>query len=500
MADYDVIVIGAGCGGLTAGAVLAKEGRSVLLLEQSERIGGCCSTFEKNGYKFDLGASIIEDVEVIDSAFRRLGSSLNDEVDLISCDPVFNVIMQDGTRMKVPVSLEETERIISDYNEGDGRNWKRYSRVMDDFMDKALNGFFTKPANTTADMIRMFAATPGLLKFGSLFVSSYQDVITKYFRNERVRESLSFHPFYTGLPPELSPGIFAMLPYSEHRGIFYARGGMIQIPAALERMGRKNGLEVRLGQAVEKILVKNRRACGVRLEDGTEISSKLVVSNINAKTLYLKMIGPEHLGFMARTGIKSYQYSIASPMIYLGVNYEPPLEAHHTLATRPLSQTNAYFENYYEKGLFPTDQFGIISWTSHSDPGLAPPGKHVIVLTLAPGAYRLQGSDWDSEKQRILDEVLQHYSKHYIPGLKDHVEVAEFSTPLDFERRLRSPEGAIYALRQDLANATVFRPSARSKSIKGLYLTGASTHPGGGVPTVIASGLICADLINRYES
>ncbi|MDY6917732.1 MAG: NAD(P)/FAD-dependent oxidoreductase [Chloroflexota bacterium] len=499
MADYDVVVIGAGCGGLTAAALLAKQGRRVLLLEQSELVGGCCSTYERDGYRFDLGASVIEDVEVIDWAFERLGTTLNDEVDLITCDPVFNVILRDGTRLKYPLSSEDTAREIARTAPGDEKGWNAYAGYMDAFLNKALEGFFLSPANTLTDVVRMFRRTPGLLRFGPLFLQSYQDVMKRYFKDDRIRESLSFQSFYVGLPPELCPGHYAMIPYSEHRGLYYTRGGMIQIPAALQRLGEGLGMELRLNTRVRQVMVRNRRVVGVALADGTEVTADLVVSDINARQLYLDLVGEEHLPWLARVGLKSYEYSMATPMIYLGVDYQPPLESHHTLATIPMDDTADFWWNTYKKGRFPVEQFGIISWTTGSDPALAPEGHHVIVLTLAPGPYRLEGTDWDTEKAALQEKIIKYYSDRYIPGLAEHVKVAEFSTPLDFERRLLSPEGAIYALNQDLTNGIVFRPAAKSKSIRGLYLVGASTHPGGGVPTTIASGMIAADLIEKHE-
>ncbi|HOG06815.1 MAG: NAD(P)/FAD-dependent oxidoreductase [Syntrophales bacterium] len=500
MTDYDVIVIGAGCGGLSVGALLAKQGRKVLVLEQSDRIGGCCSTFQKEGYTFDLGASLIEDAEVIDWCFQRLGTTLDREVDLVSCDPVYDVIMKDGTRLKYPLSAEASARNIGALAPEDVKGWHAYADYMQGFLDAALKGFFLAPANTQGDLVNLFAKTPKLLKYGPMFASSYQGVMEKYFQDTRIRESIAFQSFYGGLPPDSCPGYIAMIPWSEHAGIYYSKGGMIGIPRALERLGQNFGLTVRLKTRVSRVIVRNRRALGVALADGTEITSDLVVSDINAKLLYLKMIGEEHLPWLARVGIKSYEYSMATPMLYLGVDYTPPLEGHHTLISRPMDELNDYWWNVYKKDRYAEEHFGIVSWTSHSDPGLAPQeGHHVLVLTLEPGPYRLHGTTWDDFKAALTEQILDYMSKRYIPGLAEHVRVAELSTPVDFERRLLSPEGAIYALRQDLTSGVTFRPAAKSKSIAGLYLVGASTHPGGGVPTTIASGMIAADLIQRYE-
>jgi phytoene desaturase len=499
MADYDVIVIGAGVGGLGAGALLAKQGRKVLVLEQSDRVGGCCSTYEKDGYHFDIGASIIEDAQVMDWLFQRLGTTLRNEVELVAPDPVFTVILGDGTKMSYPLSVEASAAEIAKISPGDAKNWIKFCDYMKGFNDAAVKGFFVKPCNTFGDMFKMFVDTPKMLQYPSLFTGSYQAALKKFFKDPRIMESISFQAFYAGLPPELLPGLFAVIPYSEHEGIYYSKGGMIAIPAAMQRVGEKLGMTVKLNTLVKKVLIKDRRATGVKLADGTEITANIIVSDINAKKLYLELIGEELLSGMVRTGVKSYECSMSTPTIYLGVDYTPPLESHHTLATIPVEEMNNYWWDEYEQGRYPDKQWGIISWTTHSDPGLAPAGHNVIILTLAPGAYKLEGTTWDKEKRGLMERIIKYYSKTYVPGLEEHIKVAEFSTPVDYERRLLTPEGAIYALRQDVPHSTVFRPAAKSKSFKGLYLVGASTHPGGGVPVVTASAMNAADLIAKYE-
>ena len=499
MNDYDVIVIGAGCGGLGAGALLAHQGRRVLVLEQSERIGGCCSTFEKNGFKIDLGASIIEFPQVIDWCFQRMGTSFAEEVDLVSVDPVFSAILHDGSRVRYPISLEETAKEIGRIAPGDEKGWGKYSKRMQGFLDAALKGFFVSPARNLTDVIKLFAATPALLKYNSMFFGSYEGIIRKYFKNEKVVESLSFHSFYAGLPPALLPGHFAMIPYAEHGGIYYSKGGMIGIPRGFQKCGERAGMETRLNCGVSKIIIENKKVRGVKLDDGTEITAGIVVSNINAKKMYLEMVGEKHLPWLAKAGLKSYTYSMATPMLYLCIDYKPPLDDHHTLMTLPMDQVNDYWNNHYLKGSFPGEQFGILSWTTKSDPGLAPEGQHIIAVTLAPGVYRLKDGHWDQNREAMKESIIKYLSNTYLPGLEDHIVFSELSTPVDFERRLRSPEGAIYALRQDLPHSMMFRPSAKSRHVDGLYLAGASTHPGGGVPTVTASAMIAADLIAKYE-
>nr|WP_303646203.1 NAD(P)/FAD-dependent oxidoreductase [Candidatus Solincola tengchongensis] len=498
VADYDVVVIGAGCGGVSAGALLAAQGRKVLVLEQSDLVGGCCSTFEREGFRFDLGASIVEVISSIEEAFRRLGTTFQDEVELIPCDPVYSCVLRDGTRVDVPLSLEGTAEALSRLSETDGKNYHEFAGRMGGFLAETRKGFFTSPMNGFGDLLRVFARTPGLLRYRELFTGSYQSVLGRYFKDSRVLETMSFQSWYVGLPPELAPGVFSILGYSEHEGVWYPRGGMVSIPEALARCGRERGMELQLGAAVRRVLVSGGRVRGVVLEDGTEVTCHAVVSDINARTLYLELVGEEHLPPLVRYGISSYQPSISAVMLCLGVDYEPPLSAHHTIITAPFEEMNDYWWNRCLKGLPPREQFGLLCWPTMSDPSLAPEGHHVLNVILM-GPYRLEGTDWDREKRGFLEEAVSWLSRKAVPGLEEHVEVAEILTPLDYERRLRNPGGAIYGLQQDLSAQIVFRPRSRSRAVRGLYLAGASTHPGGGVPTTIGSGIIAADLVDRYE-
>jgi len=498
MSDFNAIVIGAGCGGLTAGAFLARSGRKTLVLEQASQIGGCCSTFEREGYKFDIGASIVEALPVMEQVFERLGENLHEYLSLTPCDPIYDCIFRDGSRMSFSLDLDKTRASIEAISREDGEGFRRYVKKFSAFVDHGGEAMFTTPLASWGDFLKLVLSTPAMMKFLPEFATSYEDQINKYFKHEKIKQSMAFQAFYCGHSPDLAPGIFAMIPYAEHRGIYYPKGGMIRIPEALKQVGEKHGLEVRLNQRVDKLLVREGVARGVRLADGTEITADLLVSNINAKTLYSELIGLENLGRLARQGIQSFEPSISCPMVYLGLDYQPPLSAHHTLMPVDMEEMDDYYWNGYLKGRLPDEEFGLICCPTLSDPGLAPEGHGVIILTLM-GPFELAGTDWDAEKEGFISRIIDYLDARYVPDLKKHVQVAAMTSPLDFSRKLLHPGGAIYGLQQDVFAQTVFRPFARSKSIKKLYLTGSSTHPGGGVPTTMASGLNAWRLIEKYE-
>ncbi len=499
MNDYDVIVIGAGLGGLSAGSLLAKSGRKVLVLEQSSFIGGCCSTFEKDGFKFDIGASIVEAIKNMKMIFHQLGTSLEDEIDLLPCDPLYSCIFRDGTRTLHYHSIERTAEEIGKISPVDKENYFRYARKFGQFIEEGGEDFFTWSMGSFSDMLSLIKKRPVIAKFLPFFLATYQDVLNHYFKDERVRQSMSYQSLYAGHPADLAPGIFAILPYFEHLGVYYPRGGMAQIPLALKRIGEKFGMQVQLNQRVTRLdLDANRRVQGVTLADGQHLSASVIVSNVNAKTLYLDLVGRENLPPAVVKGVESYEESLTAPMIYLGLDYKPPLDAHHTIVPLEQAQMNDAWWNNYRKGSIPREQFGLICCPTHSDPSLAPAGHHILNLILM-GPYHLNNSDWDREKEGFIQKNIDWLDRFILPGLKEHVVIADMNTPLDYERKLLMPKGAIYGLQQDLPAQAVFRPANKSKCIQGLYLTGASTHPGGGVPTTITSGYVAAKQVETFE-
>ena len=498
MADYDVIVIGAGCGGLAAGALLAKQGRRTLVLEKNGWVGGCCTTFERNGFKFDLGASVVEIIQPIQAFFAEFGTDFFKEVDLIPVDPIYSYIEASGRHIDYPVSLEKTKEVYSQFNRQDAENWLKMADYYVDMLNNIVGVYALTPLSTLRDMATMMIKTPSMFKFMPLFFNSYQDTLERYFKDPLILSTMAFQSYYIGLPPELAPGYASLMAYSEHEGIWYPRGGMIQIPESFRRLGEKHGMKVELNKRVSKVIIRNKRACGVRLADGTEISAKIVVSDTHSHNLYFKLIGEEHVPWVPKIGLKSMKPSIGSPMIYLGLDYAPPLTAHHSLTIDSMDFMNEYWWEYQLKGKLPPKPFSLMSWTSHTDPGMAPKGYHTLNI-MNVGAYHLKDTTWAKEKKLLADRVIEYLDSFAVPGLKDHVVFKEVCTPVDMEQIVGNPEGSIYGFDMDLPKSAIFRPSSKSKFIKGLYLAGASTHPGGGVPTVTASGYNAAKLIERYE-
>lgn len=505
MPDYDVVVIGGGVGGLSAAALCQKAGMKTLVLEQSGRIGGCCSTYETDGFHFDVGASVVEAPQAFHELFKRLDLELEDYIPLVRVDPIYDYCDNTrGVRFAYPTSVEGTAEVISRFSPEDGRAFLEFAKKYTPKIVELIDNFFYAPCQGFLDVIKLVQRYPGLLSALPMFLTTHQKIVSRYFKDDDVLASMAFQSFYAGQPPDMCAGVYAIVGLIEHEGIFYPKGGMIQIPAGIQKALEELGGEVQFDKRVVRIITQDRTALGVELWDGTEITAGSVIAAVNAREVYMKMIGREHLPWHVWRGISSMELSMPCPMIYLGIDYEPPLRAHHTLTLTGPKVMNDFWSDSYMKGkVYEKDGqpevLGLISWASKVDPELAPEGKHVLThMGLAP--YELVGNDWDRYKQQWIEDAIRTIEKYVIPDLSDHVVYSDMATPKDLERMLLTPGGAVYGIQTDISHMAMFRPSNKSKSIDNLYLAGASTHPGGGVCTVIAGGIITANLVTRDKS
>ncbi len=490
--DYDAIVIGAGVGGISCGSILAKKGLKTIILENHSEIGGYCSTFEDQGYQFDTGACIVEFPEAYEAIFEYLGRKREDYIDFLGIEPLYSFRTADGEYIDIPTDINKMYEMIKQYSKKDARNWLRFCDYWRDMQEKGMDKFLNSHMLTWKSIFNLFDST--MLKFLPAFMTTYEFLIRKWFSHQKTLDTFGFQSYWIGLPPRLCPGMYAVVNYGEHEGIYYPKGGMISIPKGLLAVGKEYGLEIKLNTKVTGVIVKNGKARGVELSDGTKLSSKLVVSNINAISLYLDLIGEEHLPKKVRKGVKSYKLSIPMPAIYLGIKGDVPLRAHHSLQLGRFQQMNDAWDKGFAKNRFIKEPISMLCCPTKTEPSLAPEGHHAMTV-LSMGPYKLDHGTWDDRRDEFIERVLGFVDSTLWPGIRDQIVYKNISTPLDFERKLLSPQGAVFAIRNDMPSTMFFRPANRSKSIEGLYLVGASTHPGGGVPSVAASGRITADLI-----
>ena len=504
---YDVVVIGSGIGGLTVADLLARRGKKVLILEQSGRLGGCCASYDLDGHKFDVGAIFILYKELYERFFEMMGLRLGDYIDMRLLDPVYDMHFRDGSSVLLPMDPIESADAISRIAPTDRDGWLAFCTDMKRIWD-ASKVLVEKPfpplerigtpshLARTAASASLLRALPALMR---VLFTNQDSVNRRYLKDPKALTIVSFENLFAGIPADRISGIFAVMSYLSHEGYWYPRGGMGAVPEALARIAVDAGAEIRMNTLVSRIAVQGGRATGVELATCETVDAKVVVSNASAIPTYLDLVGRQNLPTSFAKAVANYTLSIPAPMVYFGLSRKPEqIKSHFTVMVPPPEQLNSYWDEYYGAGLMPPIEdlpHGLIC-PGMTDPELAPEGKFSLGL-LSAGPYHLKYGTWDELKPAFIEEAASHLDRTILPGVQGLIEQRDMRTPLDFERELLLPEGAIYGLEMSLPNLGPFRPSWRSPVVRDLYLAGASTNPGGGVPLVMLSGINASACIVR---
>jgi len=489
---YDVVVIGAGIGGLSCGAVLAREGLKVLVVEQHHRPGGYCTSFRRNGFTFDVAINSLSSCNRsgwIGSLLNRLG--LEQEIEFIRLDPIKELIFP---QLRFPLCARYEDYLLR-LKETFPSEEKGIERVF-----ATLEGIFSElkrmPLFFDPGSLRGFGENyPYFIQYRSATLTQLLD---QHLRDERLKGLISGQCMYMGVSPAQASVICmgSMLIGYLQDGSYQARGGVQRLADVLASGLRDLGGHLLLSRRVKEILLKGEKAVGVRLEDGQQIAAGAVVSAIDARQTFLQLLGEDGVGIEFRQRIKAMRPSLSYFMVFLGLDLPLPEMGlcHHI----------DYFSTFEIQSIFETQVAGELKEEAISigmgiptllDPGLAPPGNHVLTLSLLTPYWGRR--HWANRKVEVANRLI-HISEKIIPGLSRHIRVQEISTPLTLERYTGNFEGAAYGWEQSPDQAGTRRLSPRTP-IENLYLAGHWTHPGGGVASVAVSGRVAAEEILKGQ-
>ena len=481
--DHPVIIVGGGLGGLSAAIHLAAAGRRVTLLEQNERVGGKLNLVESGGFTFDTGPSLLTMPWVLRAVLAQGGARLEDELRLVPLDPLCRYAWPDGTRFDMwqhmPRLLAEIERL----EPADVAGFLRFMAYAARIYQAVAGPFLLSPFAGLRSMLRPQLITASLALDP---LRTVDEAVRSFFRSPHLRQLFSRYATYNGSSPYRAPATFNLIPFVElSQGGWHVCGGMYEIARALERTARRLGVEVRTGAAVERIIVCDGAARGVRLAGGEDLPATAVLANVDPRHVYGRLI-PEARHAAAR--ITRLELSCSGFVLMLGVARSYPALAHH----------NIFFATDYRrefealgKGVPYPDPTVYVCAPSTTDPSLAPPGTtNLFVLVNAPA---LNGRvNWAREASAYRDLVIHKLERMGLDGLGRQIVVEHAMTPADIEARYNAPGGAIYGLASNGPLSAFLRPPQRASAIHGLYFAGGGTHPGGGIPLVLLSGRTAA--------
>lgn len=487
-------IIGAGPGGLAAAMLLAKAGVDVTVHEARDRVGGRSSTItaptEAGTFRFDMGPTFFLYPRVLADIFAACGRSLDDEVELIRLDPQYHLIFEGGGEIQATGDMTRMAAELARFSPSDAAALPRFmadNRAKLAVFRPVLEGAF----NSVRDLMR-----PDVLK-GLSRLRPHRSVDTDlgtYFRDERIRLAFSFQSKYLGMSPFRCPSLFTILSFMEYEyGVYHPRGGTGAVMAAMARVARDLGAQIKLDDPVEEVLFEGRRATGVRTAAGSARYDALVVNADFAETM--KRLVPDRLRRRwtdKRIGAK--RFSCSTFMLYLGIEGTLPDLSHHTVYLAEDYRRNLA---EIEAGLAPTNPSFYVQNACVTDPALAPPG-HSTLYVLVPVGHRVgEGVDWATEAPRYRQLALDRLKRIGIPDLEKRIRFEKMLTPQGWEDDLRIYRGATFNLAHNLAQMLHFRPRNRFEDLDRVYLVGGGTHPGSGLPVIFESARISTRLLTE---
>ena len=484
----EIIIIGAGLGGLACAIRLAKAGCSVLVLEKNSNAGGKVNLVESNGYKFDTGASLLTMPHVLREVFEFAGARLEDYLDIVPVEPICRYFWSDATRLDASTDWQKTESEIERIEPRDAANFRKYIADSRRKYEVAERTFLARALNDLPRLLR-----PKFLK--DLFAVSTLKTLDahnrKYFSSAKLQQLFNRFATYNGSSPFQIPATFALIPFVEFGlGAWYPRGGMYEIPKALEKLARESGVEFKFGAEVEKILVEKRKALGVRLASGEELKSDLVVANSDAVETYRNLLPFEN------KKIESREPSSSGFVLLLGTRRKFPELAHHNIFFS--DDYKSEFETMFGEKRPATNPTIYVCASSRTDATQAPVGcENLFVLVNAP--YTSEQTNWQNEAQAYRDLIIERLEKFGLKDLENSIEFEQIITPEDFEKKYRANRGSIYGVSSNGVFSAFLRVPNRAKDVENLYFAGGATHPGGGIPLVLLSGRFAAEMIEKEK-
>jgi phytoene desaturase len=486
-----IVVIGSGFGGLSAAIRLQGQGHDVTIVEKRDKLGGRAYVYEQDGFKFDGGPTIITAPWLIDEIFAAAGKKTADYVKLVKIDPFYNIRWEDGTVFHYN---DDRERLFDEIRKISPEGVEGYKRLSKDLGEIYRVGFelIDQPFTKVWDMVKV---VPEMIKLRS--DKSVYKFASKYFTNEKLREAFSFHPLLIGGNPFTATSIYSMIHELEQKfGVWFAMGGTGALVKGFGECFIDSGGEVFLEAEVSEIIIdeQNGRAKGVKMVSGEIIEADAVVANSDVARTYLDLIPSKYRKKYTDTKVKSMTYSMSLFVIYFGTDKKYENMAHHEIILG-----NRYKglldEIFVDKTL--ADDFSLyLHRPTATDPSLAPEGCDCwYVLSPVPN---LEGEiDWKTAAEPYKQKIYEYLEKHYMPDLRKHIISETHIDPLHFQDTLNSYLGNAFGVEPTLFQSAWLRPHNISEDIPNLYLVGAGTHPGAGLPGVMSSGKIVGNMIGK---
>jgi phytoene desaturase len=477
------VIIGSGFGGLAAAIRLGARGYRVTLLEKLDAPGGRAYVFKQDGFTFDAGPTIITAPFLLEELWEICGKRMSDHVELRAMSPFYSIRFEDGETVNCSGDAAEMRAMVERISPGDVDGYERFMAASEVIYRVGFEKLGAIPFGSWTDMARY---APELLRLGGY--QSIHTMVAKYVQDPRLRFLLSFHPLFVGGNPFSVTAIYALVSYLERScGVHFAMGGTGSLVNGLVKLIEDQGSEIRYDAEVREISLRGRTATGVTLASGEHIAADIVVSNADAAWTYRNMLPGSARRRWTDRKLDRAHYSMSLFVWYFGTNKRFEDVEHHTILLGP--RYKELLADIFKKKVLADDFSLYLHRPTATDPSLAPEGCDSFYV-LSPVPHLDGGVDWTEMAETYRQKVAQYLHETVMPGFQDHVVSSRMMTPLDFQDRLLSYKGAAFSFEPLMTQSAWFRPHNRSEDIEGLFLVGAGTHPGAGVPGVLSSARV----------
>ena len=482
------IVIGSGFGGMAAAIRLRSKGYNVEIVDRCNNLGGRAQVFNIKGFKHDAGPTLITAPFLIKELFECVNENIDEYIKFIPLEVWYRFIFDDGTKFDYCKSVKTTIKNISFFSKEDAKNYPKLLKASKEIYDIAFRDLAHIPFHR---FITMMQQIPSLLK-----LKSYQSVyglVSKHLKNEKMRRAFSIQPLLVGGNPFTTTSIYSLIHYLERaHGVFFASGGTGNLVNALGTLMTKKGVKISLNTTIDKIEVKNNLVDYIVDNKGQKKTADLYVSNIDPIHLYENLINKKYLGLISKTKIALARHSMGLFVLFFGTKKVYKGVEHHTILFG--KEYKELLKKIFKGDTLPKDISLYLHRPTATDKSFAPKGCDSF-YALVPVPNLKAGINWKKEGNNFKKMVINLLEKKVLKNLNNYIVNDFYMTPDDFHNNYLSSYGTGFSLAPYFTQSAWFRFHNKSKEINNLYLVGAGSHPGAGIPGVLSSAKVLENLL-----
>ncbi|MCX6888893.1 MAG: phytoene desaturase family protein [Verrucomicrobia bacterium] len=482
------IVIGAGFGGIAAALRLRAKGYAVTLIDRCAALGGRAQVYEREGFRHDAGPTVITAPFLFEELFTLFGERFADHVKLVPLTPWYRFQFADGDTFDYGGTLEATLAEIDRIEPRDRAGYLALLEHSRRIYDIGFTQLSAQPFHRLGTMLRQVPHLLGLRNYETVW-----QMVSRHLVSDKLRRAFSIQPLLVGGNPFDTTSIYGLIHFLERaHGVHFAMGGTGAVTQALGGLMERQGIELRLSTTVERVRIEQGVARGVVLADGTVVEADVVVSDADAAHLYRDLVPRAEQALATRVKLSQAHYSMGLFVMYFGTTRTYPDVAHHTIWMG--ERYRELLNDIFHRQKLSEDFSLYVHRPTATDPSFAPAGQDSFYV-LCPVPNLQADIDWATEGPRLRDRIVDALERTMLPGLKATITADFYKTPEDFRDEYRSVHGAGFSVAPVFRQSAWFRFHNKSESVRNLYLVGAGTHPGAGVPGVLCSAKVIDALI-----